>query len=68
MESEWIVSIVYENRLLFLLKNMAQFVQIISCNLPVAEITHKNALLTNGPVKKAHLKISDVVFVPGFSF
>ena len=63
-ESEWIVSIVYENRLLFLLKNIAQFVQIISC----MEITHKNALLTSGPVKKAHLKIRDGVFVPGVSF
>lgn len=49
-------------------KNMAQFVQIISCNLPVMEITHKNALLTNGPVKKAHLKIRDGVFFPGVSF
>lgn len=67
-ESEWIVGIVYENRLLFLLKNIAQFVQIISCNLPVMEITHKNALLTSGPVKKAHLKIRDGVFVPGVSF
>lgn len=68
MESEWIVSIVYENRLLSLLENMTQFVQIISCNLPVMEIAHKNALLTNGPVKKAHLKIRDGVFVPGVSF
>ena len=68
MELEWIVSIVYENRLLFLLKNMAQFVQIISWNLPVIEIAHKNALLTSGPVKKAHLKIRDGAFVPGGSF
>lgn len=47
---------------------MTQFVQIISFNLPVMEITHKNALLTSGPVKKAHLKIHDGVFVPGVSF
>lgn len=32
------------------------------------EIAHKNALLTSGPVKKAHLKIHDGVFVPGVSF
>lgn len=51
-----------------MLKNIAQFVQIISCNLPVMEITHKNALLTSGPVKKAHLKIRDGVFVLGVSF
>ena len=37
-------------------------------NLPVMEIMHKNALLTSGPVKKAHLKIRDGVFVPGVSF
>ncbi len=52
----------------FSIKNISQFVQIISCNLPVMEITHKNALLTSGPVKKAHLKIRDGVFVPGVSF
>lgn len=51
-----------------MLKNMAQFVQIISCNLPVMEITHKNALLTSGSVKRAHLKIRDGFFVSESSF